>query len=357
MLAFVAMIPLTLAIGGFGVDCMHFNDERGALQRATDAGALAGAIDLNAWKGTLSSSGTVNSGTNYTLGKVGTNEEPVDMALAAAGLNIVDGRRAVTHQPDIEVLAETVCKVTGALSGPGAPPDGCHVHADMHIRSLFAGFFGNWQQSVSADSVAGGGQPATTVFRYLPMLISSPQGDQNGSDMASSWPAEQYGLNLNAAGVTPPPGNGGFGNSVWIFPTDAQNLAAVQPFVYQSSSSSPEPPITVGTSITTQLPTFSSPNALAEFDNLQPGNVVVLPVTADWLTTNDPKTGAPPSPGPHKVIGFVAMRILHSTGPGSFWVEICPAIVPGVSGGPQDPAFAKYGFLPADTVSTVSLVK
>ena len=32
LLAFIAVVPLVAAIGGFAVDCMHVNDAKGALQ-------------------------------------------------------------------------------------------------------------------------------------------------------------------------------------------------------------------------------------------------------------------------------------------------------------------------------------
>lgn len=359
-LAFVALVPLILAIGGFSVDCMHFNDQRGAMQRATDAGALAGAIDIPSWKGNLSQSGTTNSGTNYTTGKIGTNEEPVDMALAATGLNVVDGNRPVTNGSTINVFAELLQQYTPNMtqSGNGHPPIACHVHAQMQIRSLFAGMFGNWTQTVSTDSVAGPGPQITTLYRYLPMLLSAPQGDQNGSMLSAMGPGAMYGFILNAAGAAPPSGNGGKGNSVWIFNSDAANQAAVNAIANGVPMNPAEPSITVDTSITTQLPGFSSPGALASFNSLTPGTIFIVPVTSDWLTLPNPTTGAQPSTGPHPVIGFLALRIQNAMTSGSYWCQIVPAIGSGTNTGiPQDPNYATYGFLPTDRVSSVSLVR
>jgi Flp pilus assembly protein TadG len=140
-LAFVAMVPLVAALGGYAVDVMHVNAERLALQRATDAAALAGANDVINYTGSLAASATAQSGGN---------EEMINWALGMAQCNPVDGRACMTAGADTIRASAVVASgaspnynISTSVSA-GNPPNACQVIGSMRFRSLLLTIFGNF---------------------------------------------------------------------------------------------------------------------------------------------------------------------------------------------------------------------
>lgn len=306
-LAFVGLIPLMFAIGGMAVDLMHVNDERGALQRATDAGALAGAEDIGRWTGSKTQQSSNFSG--YT-----TNEEPVDYALKIAELNIVDGRHPVTNDLAgttitaamlTQVNPDTVC------SGANPRPTACRVTGTMRIRSLFAGWIGNWTQTVSTSSWAGA-TPINTIQLYFPVLVSRVMPDVNGyslagySDSTAPTPPEYVVKNSaplpNGATFTIGMQTGGpeaGQNSVWLFHSAKQDSDAIK-FIAGVSNNAPNEP-TISLNQTIDCDDGVKASVAADFAYLQPGMSIVMPVT------NSPC--GPTFGTSHQIDGFLALQV------------------------------------------------
>jgi hypothetical protein len=166
-LAFIGCVPLIAAIGGVSVDSMHFNDARGALQRATDAAALTGIEYMSSFTGTKKWDSPASSQDPQW-------EDNINYALAVASMNGVDGDGVYTHNGGLQRSVSVELKADSTLPGydtTGKTPNKCVANGTVHVRSLFAHFFGNFGQTVQTHSVAG--MIVSNVFsKYAPILVS-----------------------------------------------------------------------------------------------------------------------------------------------------------------------------------------
>jgi Flp pilus assembly protein TadG len=198
-LAFVAVVPLVAGIGAVAVDSMHFNDARGALQRATDAAALAGAQDLGNYIGTKNKTGT-------TVDPV--NEEPVNYALELARMNAVDGAVGLWNNSNRSVKATIRFDATLGGGGVATQPNRCDVTASVFIRSIFAQIFGNFGQTVNSASSAGF-LSVNRVSGYAPMLVSWNDPDRDKLPLRTAVTGNTYTVTIKEMGNK-------ISNAVWI---------------------------------------------------------------------------------------------------------------------------------------------
>jgi hypothetical protein len=142
---------------------MHVNDAKGALQRATDAAALAGINYMVDYTGTKGWGPATASSDSY--------EDNVNEALSVASMNAVDGTGAYTDS----ALKRTITvelQSDPALSGYGpGRANKCVATGTAYIKSVFAQVFNNFEQKVETRSVAGM-FVNTTFQRYAPILVS-----------------------------------------------------------------------------------------------------------------------------------------------------------------------------------------
>lgn len=321
-LGLVAIVPLLGAIGAISVDLMHNNDAIGALQRATDAAALAGAQDLASYKGPpLLATATTTSAS--------ANEDAVNAALNVSSFNIADG-----HSVHTGVVSGAT--VTATLS-PTPKPTQCTVDATLPIHSIMAMIFGNFGQTINTHSVAGAGQVADTMGLYMPVLLSSTDADPFGRKLANAT----MGSTMTVAIKT---------NAVWIYnpdPVDANAIAAIA----KPSANPPAnlTPLTIGDTVRSDNGVKSAGSNFSLVD----GMTVCFPVTSDSVGTSTPS---------HVIIGWVAMTItsVNPKNPNpSLTGTITPIVGPGFyTGKGQSPIFSSYTFFQQGaTVKTAHLIQ
>jgi Flp pilus assembly protein TadG len=286
-LAFVGVIPLIAAFGGVAVDSMHVNDARGALQRATDAAALAGAQDLaNYASAPLPTSATSVSSSN---------EEPLNYALQLASMNAVDGPIGLWQGSNRTVTA--TLRYDSTLGGVATRPNRCDVQGSIFIRSIFAQVFGNFGQTVSTTSSAGI-QAINTLDSYLPLLVSWVDPDMGGNKLKdvinnSTIP---YTIHIKDNKVS---------NSVWI-PTS--NKIAKQMIDYlgdpvNNPKPSPDdyPSYSIGDEIKSSNGIKSAGTDFAPLAGKNVGILVTEDAVSGYLAKGQPV---------HKVYAFVGMHII-----------------------------------------------
>jgi hypothetical protein len=161
----IMLMPLSIIIsvmlGSIAVDSAHIVAVKTQLQNATDAGALAGAIDLI----------YDPSVADYH-------------ALSVTGKNRADGRAVSNSTPGVTVVSQTV------------PPDDTSggqvtVSASMTISHLLAPIFGRKSDVIMTRSVAGRGANLQEVYGYL------PGQDANSPGRPQTFP---IALDVNAPG-------------------------------------------------------------------------------------------------------------------------------------------------------------
>lgn len=196
-LAFVGVIPLIAAFGGLAVDSMHVNDARGALQRATDAAALAGAEYMNDYAGSKATTATsVGDG----------NELPVNYALQVASMNAVDGPLGL-WQGSNRTISATI-RHDASLGGVATQPNRCDVTGSIYIRSIFAQIFGNFGQTVTASSSAGIA-PVNKPVAFAPLLVSWTDPDPNSKVLRDTIAGTEYTVIIKDMGDK-------ISNAIWI---------------------------------------------------------------------------------------------------------------------------------------------
>ncbi|HEY9792823.1 MAG TPA: pilus assembly protein TadG-related protein [Candidatus Obscuribacterales bacterium] len=305
-IAFIALVPLVAAIGGFAVDCMHVNDAKGELQRAVDAAALAGAEDLSKYvPGTIPDSAT---------SVASADQEPLKFALQVAELNAVDGPFGLWSSSNRSIKA--TIRYDSNFPGTANSPNRCDVSSQIYINSLFAKIFGNFGQNVSAS-----GSAAYTGLNQI-------NGD-NGYLVVSS-------IDLNPAPNGSPLGNNpSFGtnytvdlhtNSVWVSNPNVQDDDLLG-HIWDPSKYPPVnlPPITIGSTITTD---HGIKNAGTQFANLI-GYTIVLVVTNQDTVPGSGKASYP-------VTGFIGLKVTGSTGKTNVTGTLVPLgiVGGGFTGGP-----------------------
>jgi Flp pilus assembly protein TadG len=120
----IVLVMVGIAFGAMGVDFCHMLSVRNELQNATDAGALAGAQDLN-----------------FNIGKAEADGR------AVAALNCADGRSVSSNTAG--------CTVDVTVTPPkGTTPGQVQMTASMKARHLFAPFFDRFADTIKVTSIA-----------------------------------------------------------------------------------------------------------------------------------------------------------------------------------------------------------
>jgi hypothetical protein len=331
-LAFVAVVPLVAAIGGFAVDCMHVNDAKGELQRATDAAALSGAQDLQNYNKT----GIPATATSYSA----SNSEPLNFALAVAAMNAVDGPIGLWSSSNRNI--STTIRYDSNFPGSPTWPNRCDVATSMRISSLFARLIGNFGQNVSARASAAM-YPVSTVTTPMPLLVSQDDTDPNGKTI----------LNTPAGGtLTIIIKDNASSNAVWIFNSNKDDQALLNHIIDPTKYPDvPIKPVTINDHTLNDVEIndiIKSDNgtksAGALFDQLI-GHDIILLVTDASVASDYTAKGIPQ----RKVIGFIGMHVTgyDNTNKGngySLTGILQPVSAIGTSGGISNPftGFAPY---------------
>jgi hypothetical protein len=340
-LAFVALVPLIGCIGGFAVDCMHFADQKGALQRATDAAALAGALSLYKWKW-----GKTNSNSVTGAG----NADGVNRALEVAAASGVDSDGLYQLPPTRTVLATLQYQGNPGAVSSTQRPDQCQVDGMVVVKSLLFSLMHNnfGGQSTTTHSVAGSGVVIDTLVTYFPMVVGKSKTDSYGDPALDSVPIggtfkfntrKVAGIEGNAAWTM-----GGSGHGESDFDAVAQDLLNGNP------PSQAEDTITTGQNAFAKKGTQDSliqDVALAMNGHI--GDIIVVPVTDDTGLANNVN-----------IVGFVALQIqsaYYNDTVAPHVLEVTTKVVGqyignGISRGSGTQAVAPY-----NNVQTVSLIK
>jgi hypothetical protein len=298
-LAFVALVPLVGCIGGFAVDCMHVNDEKGACQRATDAAAIGGGLDLPNWK-----DGKANSNWQISAG----NCLPVNSGLKIASMNAVDGDglAQATSAPAPREITVSVRKGDGTTLDRTNPPNQCVVDAKVRVSSLLFSLMHNnfGGQTINTHSVAGSGPPANTLLTYFPLLLSYLEADSYGDPPLGATPAIGSTLTFNTRGGNAAWTAGGSGHGASDFQTIVDGILT------NGTGSLPEDAVSSGATTFIKQGTMDSLEAAtAALINAHLGETIVMPVTAqtDLYDLADKNV---------LVKGFIAIKLtsaLHDT--------------------------------------------
>lgn len=310
VLPFIALVPLLAAIGGFAVDCMHVNDARGELQRATDAAALAGAQDLANYDGSkLMTANSVDAA----------NEEPVNFALQVASLNAVDGPLGVWHGGQRTVTA--TIRYDASIPGPPNRPNRCDVTGSVKIDSFFAQCFGNFGQTVNSTSSAAFSQ-LNTLYSYMPLLVSINDLDPNGRKLEERQVGDEYTVIIKDNKAS---------NSVWILNSNKDLKAIIEHIADPVNNPGVQlPPVKIGDIIKSDNGMKSAGKL---FDQLMDKDVAFL-ITGDSIETDYLAKGKPE----HPVIGFMVMHVtqVDDNAKGNGY-SLTGILKPAVLGGEFDP--------------------
>ncbi len=266
-LALVGMIPLMIAIGAFAVDIMHINAVQSELQKACDAGALAGAQDL--WEySTLPGN-------------------PPARALTVTGLNLADGQFVSSLSPNTTVTATVTTVPTNSTGGE------VQVVASMGVDNIFAKIIGQPVVTVTCQAKAGqsGKVKRAAVGETFPIAISV---DAVGVDGSQLWQHVQ-GDTITMEWHT---------NVCWTAFT-SHNASAVGNCIsdYKHPETGTVPSVTVGTAVDCTNGVQAS--NLASMSSMI-GKVINLPViTGTSFNANN------------NVVGFVSLKVTGVTGSGA----------------------------------------
>jgi hypothetical protein len=308
-LAFVATVPLLAAIGGIAVDCMHFNDAKGELQRATDAAALAGAEDLINYLGTKNTTGTSVSTSN---------EEPVNFALQVAALNPVDGPLGLWQSGD-RSLSATI-RYDSTLAGPANIPNRCDVKGTIGIRSLFSQIFGNFGQTVITNSSAGE-TSLNTLYSYAPLLVSWVDPDPSNRILKNQAVNQPYTVEIKDNQAS---------NSVWILNNNQSDKAIIDHIANPSNPGAALPPIAIGDWIKSD----NGQKSAGKDFNLLLGKDVAFIVTGDNVGKDYLAKGKPL----HQIIGYMVLHITSvDNTPGKNGYDLSGTLKPFVGYGTYNP--------------------
>ncbi|MBI4533159.1 MAG: hypothetical protein HY711_04355 [Candidatus Melainabacteria bacterium] len=141
-LLFLAGILITIGVGALGVDLAHCWKVRQELQHATDAAALAGALDLYSHP-----------------------DEIESHALATAANNQADGRFVETNAEGTRVVV--------SILAPNPPDVGTiTVTAETTVRHWLMPWVGRWLDKVSTTSVASAPAPVTQLPENVPFPLA-----------------------------------------------------------------------------------------------------------------------------------------------------------------------------------------
>lgn len=280
-LAFIALVPLLAALGGFAVDCMHVNDAHGELQRATDAAALAGAQSLGDYKGTGSTTASSVSASN---------EQPVNYALQVSSLNAVDGPSGLWAGGNRTVTATIVYDPN--FSGPPNRPNRCNVTGQIGIKSFFAHIFGNVGQTVNTTSSAAL-TPLSTLYSFMPLLVSLNDFDPSGRKLEDQDVGDEYTVEIKSNTSS---------NSVWILNSNKDCIAQLDHIADPANYPAVEmPPLSVGDWVKSDN---GKKSAGKQFQQLV-GKDVAFVITGDAVDSDYLAKGQPL----HQIVGFMVMHV------------------------------------------------
>lgn len=305
-LAFIALVPLLAALGGFAVDCMHVNDAHGELQRATDAAALAGAQYLGNYVGTK----------KVTAASISEdNEDPVNHALQVGALNAVDGPSGLWQGGDRTVTATIVYDPN--FSGPPNRPNRCNVSGSIGLKSFFAQIFGNFGQTVNTSSSAAL-TPLTTLYNFMPLLVSLNDFDPSGRKLEDMKVGDEFtvGIKSNTAS-----------NSVWILNSNKDCIAQLDHIADPVNNPAVEmPPLSVGDWIKSDN---GKKSAGKQFGQLI-GKDVAFVITGDAVNSDYLAKGQPL----HQIIGFMVLHVTSAdVTPGQDGYNLTGNLKPAVMNG------------------------
>lgn len=288
-LAFVGMVPLLIAIGAFAVDTQNFQSSRAELQRACDAGALAGANLLYKY------------GTSPTTAQA----DIITRATTVTGLNESSGR-SVANDTDSKTLTNVTVDVQPPAAGapkalPPVPAFGgtVRVSATMRVASLFAPIIKFGFQDVRAQGTAGpSGQANTALSRALwPSVISLTNPDP----LKVSLEKLEIGDTIQFE-YQNPDGSSAAWTALEKYPGGNTNVNDIRDRMDQyrnpKASGIGHQPIKVGDEIS-----VSNGNMETLYDKVKTDfsdKEVIVPVTESQLGPGDTKA---------KVIGFIAVTI------------------------------------------------
>lgn len=283
---FVAAIPLMIAIGAFSVDTMHYNAVQAEVQRAADAGALAGAMEL--WQ-------------------YGSHPQaPGDTAKLIAGMNDADGKPVST------VSGATV---DGTVEVIPTPTVGGQVRCTVQrpYKNLFATIFGNGGATITCSALAGplGSANVASYGGLFPLAIANNiRPDGPDSDKKAFNEKTKVGDSVYLE----------FHKNIAWTGFDVHNAKAVDDFIkgYMKPGASPKasPPVPLGGDINvTHGIQASNVKDIEGFTakGTEPGDILWMPVVDESVDLKQ---------GDYKVIGFVGLEItkLVNNGANSYLV-------------------------------------
>lgn len=291
-LAMVGLLPLLIAFGAFAVEMMHINAVQSELQKACDAGALAGAQYLYKY---------------YSSGGPAAIEA---RARTVSGLNLADGRFVLDSSPNttvtVNIVAPTLTPVakgggggsgSGGVSGKGSGKGAggaamggtVRVSATIGIDNMFAKIFSRPIETVNATALAGpvGGASAAGGAQTFPMAVSVNAPGPDGTLISSKQVGDtvQLGWQQNVA---------------WTGPASQVSTQMTQ---YMQPGTGGTPPIRVGDNINLN-------------NGMQAGNISQMGSNFVNEIINMPvfQQAAPAFNGNVPVIGFISIQVTGISG-------------------------------------------
>jgi hypothetical protein len=301
-LAIIAAAPLMLAIGAFAVDIMHYNAVQAEVQRACDAGALAGAHELWRW--------TKN------------HQAPIEAAETVCGMNDADGR-PISSVSGASVNAEIPAGQEPSVTNGGQVR--CSVK--MPYKNLLATFFGAFSNSLSCTALAGpvGNVNVASYGGLFPLAIAEKvialKDGKSLKDHNAAGELIYVELHNNVAWT-------GF---------DTHNAHDVNEFIdnyMHPGSGHGSPPVKIGQQIDlTNGIQDNNVQALAPFAGNsgapQSGDIIYFPVIDENSGPHGPITHVQNAQqnldaGMYTVIGFIGIRVveIHNQGHNSYFTGI-----------------------------------
>jgi Flp pilus assembly protein TadG len=314
ILAFIGLMPLLAAIGAFGVDMMHVNSTQGELQKACDAGALAGANQL--WQYDTDNGASA-----------------LQTAATVTALNPADGKLVADGDPQITVNTSIAQAPVNGIGGR------VRVDADMQIRGIFSHIFGVNFQRVAATSQAGPLGAVTTAFTgsLFPLAVSLTVAAPDGTflkdkNLGDSWTLRWDTQNAYFCGLDDVPSA-----------SNANNVRDLMDAFRNPTANNGHPAISVGDNVDVTAGTQAT-NIQKIADDFN-GKTLVLPLIEASGNTN----------GNVRLVGWVGFKVTNVVVNGNnstITGTIANSMIYGTGGPPPaDPTYqtfiSKYQISPA----------
>lgn len=294
-LAFVGMVPLLIALAAFGVDTLHYSAVQAEVQRACDAGALAGAQDLY----------------EYFQNPNG----PPQVAIAVAGMNESEGQMT----QDIANV-----NISASVETPPTNDGGGTVRCNMTVpyNNLLAAVFGANRTTISCTALAGAqgtGNVAATGSLF-PLAIS--MGIKAGQDN-EALQDKQVGDTIYLE----------WHNNIEWTGFKSHNARDVRDYItnyMQPGSGNPSPPVPINSAINVTHGVQAT--NIAYMEQLLDKKIIYMPVIADSGSLG---------PGDYNVLGFIGLKGARITGNGSNSV-LEGTLIGGVMNSSYDPSAGNW---------------